>query len=95
MKCVTITREFVVDEFAEKIADLQKRADEEYYKDNLPKAGKNEGYSWLMDQVFALKQMAVKLGICKDVYTKAYTIYDFRNSGKDGYTLRDGRIVKV
>ena len=44
--------------------------------------------------IFA-QEMAIKLGICEEVYQEAYKIYDFRNSGKTGYTLKDGKIVKI
>ena len=41
------------------------------------------------------KSLAQKMGIWKLVYERAVKIYDFRNSGKAGYTLMDGRIVKI
>lgn len=31
---------------------------------------------------------------CEEVYERAYEIYDFRNSGKSGYTLKGGEIVR-
>lgn len=84
----------MINEIAESIASLQKRADEIYYRDNPPKKNDNDSASWLLDQVLPLANLSVKLGICNKVYQKAYKIYDFRNSGRTGYTLRDGKIVK-
>lgn len=89
------TRKRIVREFAEEIANLQKRADEIYYKDTPVKFGENEHASWLLDQVNTLKDFSAKLGITKQVYNEAYKIYDFSNSGKDGYILKDGKIVKI
>jgi hypothetical protein len=92
-------RKTIINEFAKKIADIQKRADIEYYKPHLehyePVPNENSHAAWLLDQVTPLKEMCQKLGIAKRVYEEAYKIYDFRNSGKDGYTLIDGKIVKA
>lgn len=89
-----VTRKRIVKEIAESIANLQKRADEIYYRDKLPKENNNELSSFILEQVQPLKDFAMKLGICEKVYQEAYKIYDFRNSGRTGYTLRDGKIVK-
>lgn len=84
-----ITRKNIIKEFAIKIAELQKDADRWYYiiKDN-------DHSSWLLDQIIPLKEMCQKLGIVKQVYKEALKIYDFKNSGKSGYTLKNGIIVK-
>ena len=50
--------------------------------------------SFLLDGALVIKQLAVKLKICEEVYERAYEIYDFRNSGKSGYTLKGGEIVR-
>ena len=91
---ILVRRKTIIREFAAKIAAIQKRADEHYYRDNPPKVNKNDHASWLLDQTIPLNDMCKKLGILKKVYEEAYKIYDFRNSGKTGYTLVDGRIVK-
>jgi len=91
---IFVTRRKMVREFARQIARLQKRADEFYYKDNPPKKNKNNHVSWILDQVYPLQKMCKELGIEKQVYKEAYKIYDFRNSGKTGYTLVNGKIVK-
>lgn len=89
-----VTRKRMIMEFATKIARLQKQADENYYRDKKLKNYESNHSSWLLDQVVPLKQMCQKLGISDQVYKEAYKIYDFRNSGKDGYTLVGGKIVK-
>jgi hypothetical protein len=92
---IIVTRKTIIKEFAIKIAELQRKADEKYYRDNPPKKHENAHASWFLDQIIPLKDMCQKLGISKQVYKEAYKIYDFRNSGKDGYTLKDGKIIKV
>jgi len=85
-----VFRKKVIDAIAFKIADLQRKADiEYYYNDNKERAG------YLVEQVNPLKQLAIKLDICKEVYEEAYRIYDFKNSGKDGYILKNGKIIKM
>jgi hypothetical protein len=94
-----VTRKRIIREIAESIADAQRRADVEYYKPHLknykPEGNKNDHAAWILDQVLPLRRLGQKLGISKEVYEEAYKIYDFRNSGKSGYTLKDGKIVKV
>lgn len=83
-------KEFIINIFAEELATKQRKADEWYYLQNNQKMS-----SHLLDQALAIKELAIKLGIDNEVYNKAYQIYDFRNSGKTGYTLKDGKIVKI
>ena len=68
-------------------AELQKTADEWYYVRN-----NQDHSSWLLDQIIPLKEMINKMGIGNKVYIEAYKIYDFRNSGKKEYILKDGKI---
>ncbi len=89
-----VTRKYIIKQLAQQLAGIQKKSDAVYYRDNPPKIGKNDYASWLLDQVRPLKDLSINLGICKQVYEEAYKIYDFRNSGKQGYTLRNGIIVK-
>ena len=85
----TKIKEFLINELAIKIADIQRKVDIWYYEQN------NYNHAaWLLDQIIPLKEIANKYNICDDVYKIAYTIYDFRNSGRPGYTLQDGKIVK-
>lgn len=98
MKIIT-TRKTIIKEFAAKLADIHRRADHEYYKPFLnnytPEPNKNEHAAWLLDQRIPINDMCNKLGITKQVYEEAYKIYDFRNSGKKGYKLKEGKIQKV
>lgn len=81
--------EYVIKVFAEKIAELQQKADKFYYED------KNQDMSsFLLDKVSALKEICILLGITSEVYIKAKKIYDFTNSGKSGYILKNGKIIK-
>ena len=80
----------VIEQFAQETARLQRMADVAFYTCN-----DREYSSWLCDQTYAIKSLAEKIGIWGLVHARAIEIYDFRNSGKNGYTLRDGKIVKV
>ena len=84
-----ITKKTIIKCLAKKISSLQKNADHYYYV----RKDKNHS-SWLLDQVGPLIEIAEELGIAKQVYKEAIKIYDFRNSGKQGYTLINGKIVK-
>lgn len=90
---ILVTRNRIIKEFAKEIADLQKKADEIYYRDKAEKKNDNELSSFILDKVQPLKEMCQRLGICNEVYAEAYKIYDFRNSGKEGYSLVDGKII--
>lgn len=83
------TMKDVIEHFAQEVSRLQRMADVAFYTNN-----DKEYSSWLCDQAYALKSLAEKMGIWKLVHTRAVEIYDFRNSGKQGYTLKDGKIVK-
>ena len=80
----------VIEHFAQEVARLQRLADVSFYVNN-----DQDHSSWLVDQSYALKSLAEKMGIWNLVHARAVEIYDFRNSGKQGYTLKDGKIVKV
>ena len=86
---IFITKKRLIKEFAKEIARLQQDSDRWFY------VHKNRDHaSWLLDRCGAIREFAIKLGICEKVYEEAYKIYDFRNSGRSGYTLKDGIIVK-
>lgn len=86
---MTITRESLVEYFAYEVADLQRRADVAYYT-----ANDQDTASALLNSVITIQRLCAGLLICADVWAKAKQIYDFSNSGKAGYTLKNGRIVK-
>lgn len=72
-----IEKKELINEFAKEMARLQKQADKYYYIDN-----DKEMADFCLIYATELKQIASKLGICKEMYDEAYKIYDFRNSGK-------------
>lgn len=84
-----VTKEAVIEHLAYQMAMYQKRADEYYY------IRKDVSHSsWLCDLFNGVVQVALNMGVVKEAYDRAHAIYDFRNSGKKGYTLKDGVIVK-
>lgn len=83
------TMKDVIEHFAQETARLHRMADVAFYTCN-----DTQHSSWLVDQAGAIKGLAEKMGIWKRVHARAIEIYDFRNSGKQGYTLKDGKIVK-
>ena len=77
-----IDKKELINECAYHLAMLQKKANKYYY------INKNQDMSnYILDKVVALKDMFIILGICGEVYQKAYTIYDFRNSGSENFIL--------
>lgn len=86
---IDVTKDMVIDHLAYQMAMYQKRADEYYYIHNDVSHS-----SWLCDLFSGVVQVALNMGIVKETYDKAYEYYDFRNSGRPGYTLKDGVIVK-
>jgi len=84
-----VTKKAVIEHLAFELARIQKRADESYYID-----GNQEHSSWLIDNLGGLVNVARHMRILNEVYERAYEYYDFRNSGRPGYTLKDGVIVK-
>ncbi len=83
------TKEEVIDHLAFELARIQKMADEWFYiRDNVDHS------AWLIDNLGGLLNVARNMGILNEVYERAYEYYDFRNSGRSGYTLKDGVIVK-
>lgn len=87
---VKMDRQEVINIFAQEMAKTQKKADKFYYEQN-----NKDMSSYCEDHALVIKNLAIKLGICEEVYQEAYKIYDFRNSGKKGYTLKNGKIVKI
>lgn len=83
------TRKTIIKAFAQQLAEYQRQADIWYYERN-----DKEMSSYMCGNALTIKEMADRLGICSEVYNRAYEIYDFRNSGRKGYTLKNGKIVK-
>lgn len=85
-------KQAVMEFIAKELAEANRDADFYIYVENLPiKAGARltytkSQYSKLMED----------LGLDgKEIETLAFKTYDYRNSGKEGYTLKDGKIVPV
>ena len=80
-----IVHEFIekaelISKFAKEMARLQKKADKYYYIDN-----NKEMADYVLIYATELKEFAIKLGICEEMYEEAYKIYDFKYSGKKDY----------
>ena len=75
-----IEKDALVREFAEEMARLQKKCDKYYYIDN-----DMDLCDYIQAQINFLKDFLIRLGICEEVYKQAYTIYDFRDSGKSDF----------
>lgn len=80
-----ITKRKLVNEFAKELAYLQIRADWWYYASKIEDEERQNMSSKMLDDVTELRCICSKLGIMKEVYAKAYKIYDFRNSGKKDF----------
>lgn len=81
--------------FSKIVAEIQDRADSVYYYDDPPKAYHNDLSAEILNELIPIRRICEKLNILKIVYDEAYKIYDFRNSGRSGYTRKDGKIVKI
>ena len=90
METDSIPKKSVVEALANELACYQKQADVAYYD-----CSDQETSDDILEKAMAIKELANLLALGGDVYERAYQIYDFRNSGKKGYTLKDGKIVKV
>lgn len=78
-----ITKKKLIKKFAEELAYLQIRADWWYYVSD---SKDNQNMSSMeLDAVTELRCICHDFGILKEVYEKAYKIYDFRNSGKKDF----------
>lgn len=85
-----IDKKELVQKFAKEMARLQKKADRYYYIDN-----NKEGADYILNQASYLKDFALKLGICKEMYKDAYLIYDFRKSGRKDYKPTEEQLEEL
>lgn len=75
-----IEKKELISKFAKELARLQKKADKYYYiEDNKDMA------DFVLNYASEVKELAIKLGICDEVYKEAYKIYNFNFSGKRRY----------
>lgn len=75
-----INRNRLINEFAEELACIQNEADFWYYI-----LHDQEMSSFVLDTLGSSRDLAYRLGILDEVYKQALTIYDFSQSGKDGF----------
>lgn len=87
------TRKSIIKELATELAYLQIRADWWYYVAAGNKEENNNMSSSELDLVTEVREIANRFGIIKEVYTEAYKIYDFRNSGKKNF-VPDIELIK-
>lgn len=81
-----ITKKKLIKELSKELAYLQINADWWYYVYSSKDINeRREMSSSNLDDVVELRTICYTLGILKEVYDEAYKIYDFRNSGKEGY----------
>lgn len=90
-----ITKKKLIKKFAEELAYLQIRADWWYYVSQVKEEEKQNMSSMELDAVTELRCICHDLGIIKEVYDKAYKIYDFRNSGKKDFVPNVELIKKL
>jgi hypothetical protein len=90
MKKLLWTRKQRIREFAEELAYLQMKADKWLYVLHDQEMSGN-----ILGHVGSLKGWLIELGICNEVYTEAYKIYDFRNSGKKDFVPDIKRLQEV
>lgn len=86
-----ITKKKLVNKLSEELAYLQIRADWWYYVSRSEE--KQDMSNMMLEAVTELRCICNELGIIKEVYEKAYKIYDFRNSGKKGF-VADIELIK-
>lgn len=85
-----IEREELINKFAKEMARLQKKADKYFYIDN-----NSEMSDYVLIYATELKEFASKLGVCEEMYTEAYKIYDFRKSGSKEYRPTEQQLEEL
>lgn len=72
------------------LAEMERRADVYFYVNDDATMT-----TYYLDRVDSVKDICDLIGCTTEVWAEAKKIYDFTNSGKEGYMLRGGKIVKV
>jgi len=85
-----ISKRKLISTFAKELAYKQRRADHWYYIRN-----NQEMSSYVLEHIEGIRNLALKLGITKEIYDMAYKIYDFRNSGKKDYKPNLNELSKL
>lgn len=85
-----IERKELIGKFAKEMARLQKKADKYYY------INKDIGMAdFVLNYATEVKELAIKLGICEEMYQEAYKIYDFRQSGRREYLPTEEQLEEL
>lgn len=84
-----MSSEFIF-EMAKYVAYLQSRADVHFYE----RTDKDMA-DYYITKCDAARDICSIFDCIPEVWAEAKKIYDFTNSGREGYTLKDGKIVKV
>lgn len=85
---VTMPGDFI-STMAKYLAELNRCADVWYYTH-----GDLDQCDYFMTKIDAVKDLCAMCKCIPEVWAEAKKIYDFSNSGREGYTLKDGKIVK-
>lgn len=80
-----------ITKMAEKVAFWHERADVNFYAEDR----NQDMVDYYLLKVDTAKDICTMFECTSEVWDEAKKIYDFTNSGREGYTLRDGKIVKV
>lgn len=75
---------------AKYVAYLARQADTYFYEKN-----EQDMVDYFMTKLDTARDICAMFKCIPDVWAEAKKIYDFSNSGREGYTLKDGKIVKV
>lgn len=80
-----ISKKRLIKTMAEQLAYLQIESDWWYYVCNGDQSRNREMSAFQLDMVTDLRAICSSLDIAQEVYSEAYKIYDFRNSGKKDF----------
>ena len=79
-----------INNMAHFVAFCHSRADAYYYSE--PR--EQDMADYFAEKAYTAKEICTMFECTSEVWAEAKKIYDFTNSGREGYTLRDGKIVK-
>lgn len=79
-----------IPKLARYVAYLQREADVWSYEE-----GRKDMSSYFLEKVDTVRDICAMFGCISEVWAEAKKIYDFTDSGRPGYALVNGQIVKV
>ena len=80
-----------INKMAHFVAFCHSRADAYYYSEDR----NQDMVDYYLVRSDAARDICTMFECTSEVWAEAKKIYDFTNSGREGYTLRDGKIVKI